>query len=174
MSRRVRSGPRPVTWRTWAVLGVILAADAGAGFAWSTNGRIEAGLFRWGLFAASLAPLVFVAVYTWTRQKWWRNDVGLSLVWLAVAAIPTMVPLCWVLFFDNGRLAPSWLAWMEISGPTVSAVVTLWVSYVWVRIKLGGPMRDTQTAQLEAEVRRLREQVRLLGGELPIGRAGGR
>lgn len=155
---------KKLTWRFYALVFTLLGGYAALGYWWSSNGTVEAELYKWGLLAATFTPLLFVGVYTWTRNQWWRTDVGTSLVFLPLALIPIAGPLAWVFWFNHGELTTSWLAWLEVSGPALASLVLLWRSYVWVRIKLTGvPERAPiitalreENSQLRAELARLR------------------
>lgn len=127
-----------VTWRSWAALAVLLGAYTGLGFAYGSNGTVEADIYKWGLLAASFAPLVFIAVYTASGAKWYRNDIGSALVQAALCMIPIAGPLAWVFWVNHGVLTTSLLAWVEVSGPALSALAMLRLCYVFLRIHRDG------------------------------------
>lgn len=125
---------RKVTWRSWMLLGTGLSAYAALGWLWSGDGTVEAWLYRIGLTAAAVLPLLFAAVYTATRARWWRNEIGSSLVLAAIALIPTTAPLAYVFWFNGGILHSSWLAWLEVSGPALSALALARMCWVWLQL----------------------------------------
>jgi len=129
---------RKVTWRSWAVIAVLVGLWVLAGFRWSGNGRVSADLYATGLTAAFCAPFVFAAVYTATGNKWWRNDVGTSLVLVTFAMLPIAGPLALTFWFWGGVLTTSVMAWIEIGGPFASALLLCWLSFVWLRIHRDG------------------------------------
>ena len=132
---------RKVTWRFWAVLAAALVAYAALGYWWSGNGTAEAWLYRIGLTAATVMPVAFVAVYS-AAARWWRNEVGSALCLSALAVVPTVAPLAYAFWFDGGVLTSSWLAWLAVSGPALSALALGRMSFVWWRLyrsgRLGG------------------------------------
>lgn len=125
-----------VTWRSWTGLVAVLGAYIGLGFAYggSGHGNVEAGIYKWGLLAATFAPLVFVAVYTLSGARWWRNDLGSALVKSALCMIPIAGPLAYVLWVDHGMLTTSLLAWIEVSGPVLSTLAMLRLCWVFMRV----------------------------------------
>jgi hypothetical protein len=133
---------RGPTWRFWAGVAVTAALYALLGYWLSGSDAAEGWLYRLGLTAATFIPLIFVAVYTWiglrtrTRAKWWTDEIGSSLVIAALSLVPVCGPLAWVFWFMGGSLHASWLAWLEVSGPCVSALAWLRLIWVWVRTAL--------------------------------------
>ena len=128
---------RKVTWRFWAVLAAALVAYAALGYWWSGNGTAEAWLYRIGLTAATVMPVAFVAVYS-AAARWWRNEVGSALCLSALAVVPTVAPLAYAFWFDGGVLTSSWLAWLAVSGPALSALALGRMSFVWARLWRSG------------------------------------
>jgi hypothetical protein len=133
---------KQVTWRSWAVLAVLLGADVCLGFWLSGNGTVEELLYKWGLLALTVAPLLFMAVYTATGNKWWANDVGSALAVLAFGITWTAWPLAYVFWFLHGMLTVSWLAWIEVSGPALVSLAILRLCYVFARIHRAGNGND--------------------------------
>jgi hypothetical protein len=129
---------RRVTWRSWAGLGLVLAAYVGLGFWFGSNGNVEALIYKWGLLAASVAPFALIAVYTASRNKWWSNDLGTALVQTALCMIPIAAPLAYVFWVDGGMLTSSLLAWVEVSGPVLSTLAMLRLCWVFARIHRDG------------------------------------
>ena len=142
-----------MTWRIWTAIAVILGAYAGAGFALAGDGRVETHLYRWGLLGATVIPLVFAATYTAIgirggSTRWWTNTLGAGLVFAALTLVPITGPLAWVLWFQNGDLHQSWLAWVEVSGPVLSSLAWLALCYVFLRThrdRNGGGSEDAGT-----------------------------
>ena len=133
-----------VTWRTWAILGLGVLGYLAAGMWLQHDDFAEAWMYRLGLTAAAIMPLVFTGIYTWfglskTRPaaKWWRNRLGTAIVIAALSLVPIAGPLAWVFWVDDGNLTPGWLAWIEVSGPLVSSAAWLWVSWLWLRVRPG-------------------------------------
>lgn len=124
----------PVTWRSWAVLAAGLVLYAALGWWWSGNGTMEEWLYRIGLTALTFAPVILIAVYTATGKKWWRNDLGSALAWLAGGITWLAWPLAYTFWFLGGMLTSSWLAWIEVSGPALVALAVLRLCWVFLRI----------------------------------------
>lgn len=126
---------RRVTWRFWA--GIVLGCAAYGLIGWWESGRSSAELlwlYRIGLTAATFVPLLFTVVYTALGAKWWRNEIGASIVLAAISLIPIVLPLATALWFYNGVVSPSWLVWLEVSGPALAALAWLRLCWVWLRI----------------------------------------
>lgn len=134
---------RRPTWRLWAGIAAGAVLYAAAGYWLSGNGNVEEWLYRIGLTTATLAPLAFVAVYTWIGLRgkvaaaWWRDELGTALVIAALTLVPIAGPLAWTFWFQGGALHQSWLAWLEVSGPCVSALAWLRLCVMWVRLSHG-------------------------------------
>jgi hypothetical protein len=79
-----------------------------------------------------------VAVYTALglagAAKWWTNAIGTALVQAALTLVPVAGPLAWVFWAGNGELHSSWLAWLEVSGPCVSALAWMRLCVLWLRL----------------------------------------
>ena len=129
---------KQVTWRSWAALAVLVGADVGLGYWLSSNGTVEELLYKWGLLALTVAPLLLVAIYAASGNQFWRNDVGSALVVLAVGITWTAWPLAYTFWFLHGMLTVSWLAWIEVSGPALVALAILRLCYVFLRIHRDG------------------------------------
>jgi hypothetical protein len=127
-------------WRLWAWIITGAAAWAAAGYWLNGVDVAEAWTYRVGLTAASVVPVLFVAIYTWiglygrVPAAWWRDEVGTALVIAALTLIPITWPLAWVFWFQGGSLHSSWLAWLEVSGPCVSALAWLRLCWMWLRL----------------------------------------
>ena len=129
---------RRVTWRSWTVLAAILCAYVGLGFWLSGNGTAEEQLYRWGLTALTIAPVVLMSVYVATGNRFWTNDLGSALAVLAFGITWTAWPLAYTFWFLHGVLTASWLAWIEVSGPAVVALAILRLCYVFLRYHRDG------------------------------------
>jgi hypothetical protein len=134
---------RPPGWRL--VAGIVTGAVlwGGAGFWLSSNGNVEEWLYRIGLTAAALAPVLFTGIYTWiglfgnVPAAWWKDEIGTALVIAALTLVPVTWPLAYVFWFQGGVLTSSWLAWLEVSGPCVSALAWLRLCWMWLRLSAG-------------------------------------
>ena len=124
---------RKITWRFWAGLAAGLVAYGAIGWWWSSDGTTEAWLYRVGLTAATVLPLAFAVVYG-IHAKFWRNEVGTAVVLAALSIVPTVAPLAYVFWFNGGQLTTSWLAWLAVSGPALSAIALAWMCWIWLRI----------------------------------------
>jgi hypothetical protein len=106
----------------------------------SSDVTAETWLYKLGLTGAALAPLLFVAIYTWiglsgrARARWWKDEIGTALAIAALTLVPLAGPLAYVLWWDNGEVAAPWLIWVELSGPLVSALAWLRLCWMWIRI----------------------------------------
>lgn len=132
----------------WRLLAVVMAGAAvwAAGGLWlSGNGTTETWLYRCGLTVATVAPVLLVAIYTWiglygrVAAAWWRDEIGTALVIAALSLVPITGPLAVALWFYNGKLAPGWLSWLEVSGPVVSALAWLRLCWMWLRLSRSRP-----------------------------------
>lgn len=128
---------RKVTWRSWVALAAGLGIYGALGWWWSSNGTVEEWLYRIGLTAATVLPLAFTAVYT-AKARWWENAIGTALVLAALSIVPTAAPLAYVFWFNGGMLTSSWLAWLEVSGPALSALALGRMCWVWLRVAADG------------------------------------
>lgn len=142
---------RLITWRFWAALGVLLAADVGLGFWLHGDTAAETWIYKYGLLGATLIPLLFAAVYTTLgllggAAKWWQNDLGAGQVAAALTLVPLAGPFCWAIWFDNGKVAPPWLVWTEVSGAPLTALAWLALCWVFLRIHRDRNGRDTRPA----------------------------
>ena len=129
---------RRTTWRFWAALAAGLGAYGVLGFWLSSNGTAEELLYKWGLLALTVAPVILVAVYVATGNRFWTNDVGSALAVLAFGITWTAWPLAYVFWFLGGMLTVSWLAWIEVSGPALVALAILRLCYVFLRYHRDG------------------------------------
>lgn len=137
------------TRRQWTGLILGIALYVAFGYYWSGNGNIEEWLYRIGLTAATMIPLLFTGIYTFfglsagPSAKWWRQSLGTALVLAALSVVPITAPLAIVFWFYHGMLTATWLAWLEVSGPVLSALAWLRITQLWVRMravekKIGG------------------------------------
>lgn len=136
---------RKVTWRSWAGVAVVLAAYVSLGFWLGGNDHVEAMIYKWGLLAATVAPLAFVGVYAASGNRFWTNDVGTALVQASLCMIPIAGPLAYVFWVDNGMLTGSLLAWVEVSGPVLSTLAMLRLCWVFLRIHRDGKKENDGT-----------------------------
>jgi hypothetical protein len=126
--------------RFWAGIIAALGAYAAAGYWLSSNGNTEEWLYRLGLTGATLIPVAFVVIYTQiafrpeTQVPWWRDEIGSSLVIAALSLVPLAGPLAWAFWFNGGMLTVSWVAWLAVSGPCISALAWLRLCWVWLRV----------------------------------------
>src|SRR5262249_46245275 len=102
------------------------------------NGAIEEQIYKYGLLAAALAPFVFIGVYAASGNRFWTNDVGTALVQASLCEVPISGPLAWVFWVNHGVLTSSLLAWVEVSGPVLSALAMLRLCWVFLRIHRDG------------------------------------
>lgn len=134
---------RAVTWRSWAAIAAILCAYIGLGFWFSSNGTAEELLYKWGLTALAVAPVVLMSVYLASGNRFWRNDVGAAIAVLSFGLTWTAWPLAYTFWFLHGMLTTSWLAWIEVSGPALIALAVLRLCYVFLRYHRDGNGNDT-------------------------------
>lgn len=123
-----------VTWRSWCVFLGLLLSYLILGIWLSGRDDIEAWIYRIGLTACTLMPFVFLITYTLSKNEWWSNNVGAALIRLMLAFVPVAGPLAWVFWFQGGMLTNTYLAWLAVAGPILSAIAILWVSIVFQRI----------------------------------------
>lgn len=129
---------RRITWRSWAVIAACLGAYAGLGIWLGGDGAVEEQVYKWGLLAASLAPLLLTAVYTWSGNRWYANDIGSAIVQVKLCVVVLVAPLAWVFWAQGGMLRPGFLAWAEVSAPVLVALAMLRLCFVFWRIRRDG------------------------------------
>lgn len=127
---------REVTWRFWVAVLVMAVTYGVLGWWWSGNGNVETWIFRTGLTTATFLPVIFTGVYS-KLAKWWKNNIGTAIVLAALSIVPTAGPLAYVFWFLQGKLSPSLLAWLEVSGPCLTTLALAYASYVWLRTARG-------------------------------------
>ena len=132
---------RSVTWRAWAVPSALFAVYIVLGLTWTPHGSVLEWIFKTGALGATFAPLLLVAIYTATGNKFWTNDVGLALVQLALGIAIIAGPLAWSAWLDNGSITGGMVAWLEIAGPVLVTLAILRLCFVFVRVhrSSGGP-----------------------------------
>ena len=129
--------------RLLVAAGALAVLWAGTGWWLSSDDAVEAWLYRIGLTGAALAPVIFVAVYTWiglygnVPAAWWKDEIGTALVTAALTLVPVTAPLAVVFWFYGGHLTATWLAWLAVSGPCVSALAWLRLCLIWLRLSRG-------------------------------------
>jgi hypothetical protein len=126
-----------VTWRSWAVPGVLFAVYIVLGLTWTPGGSALEWTYKAGTLGATLAPLLLVAVYS-ASAKWWRNDVGMALVQLALSITVIAAPLAWASWLDHGSITGGMVAWLEIAGPVLVTLAILRICSVFIRIRRDG------------------------------------
>lgn len=90
------------------------------------NDRFDRDFFAYGLAAAFFAPLLLILVLAKAGSRFWENDVGLNLVFLAVATMPENGGLAWTFLVDNGHLHSALLEWTLIGGPWWVVLCNMW------------------------------------------------
>jgi hypothetical protein len=125
--------PERVTWRSWAIPGVLFAIYIVLGLTWTPNGSTLEWTYKIGALGATFTPLLLVAIYSATA-KWWLNAVGTALVQLALSIVIIAGPLAWAAWLDNGSITAGMVAWLEIAGPVLVTLAILRVCYVFLRI----------------------------------------
>ena len=87
-----------------------------------------------GSFTAIIALAQWIAVYT-LLEPWWRreNQIGHSLVLLALFAMVTPALLILSLLLDLNRAASQILTWAEIVLLFSYAPAMGWRSVIWIR-----------------------------------------
>jgi len=68
--------------------------------------------------------------------QWWKNDVGVNLVWLEIAAICDNGLLAWAVVFNHGILNTPYLAWTFVGGLLAGAIIITWRSVIFFRADL--------------------------------------
>lgn len=131
-----------VTWRYWAVPGVLFAAYLALGLTWAPSGGAETWIFKTGTLGATFAPLLLIAIYQASGNRWWANDVGSALVQLALSIVIISGPLAWASWLDHGSITGGMVAWLEIAGPVLVTLAILRLCYVFLRIHRDGGGED--------------------------------
>lgn len=129
---------RRVTWRSWALPGVLLAVFIVLGLTWHASGTAENWIYKVGTLGAVFAPLAFIGVYGATGNRFWANDLGTALVQSVLCVIVLDAPLCWAIWIDHGMITGGLLAWLEIAGPVLVTLAILRLCWVFLRIHRDG------------------------------------
>lgn len=147
----------------WGIVAFVLVSDIALGGFIRNNGTADQWIFKVGLLGASVAPVIFVIIYTvfgfTGRGKWWKNIMGTSLVWAALSVLPVTVPLAVAFWFYHGSLQPDWLGWSEVSGAPLTFLAWARLCAVWLYIHLshhdGQPITppDRELARIQEDVR---------------------
>lgn len=103
-----------------------LAAYAALYFVLGKNGQFDTYFYGYGLLAAFIVAPLLAVVLTFAQSHWWENDVGLNLVFLAIATMPENGGLAWTFLVNHGVLNTPVLAWVVIGGPWWYTMASLW------------------------------------------------
>jgi hypothetical protein len=129
---------RRVTWRSWAVPAVLFAAYIVLGLCWTPHGSSLEWIFKTGTLGATFAPILLIGIYTASGNRFWENDVGLTLVQLALGIAIIAGPLAWSAWLDNGSITGGMVAWLEIAGPVLVTLAILRLCFVFLRVHRDG------------------------------------
>ena len=124
---------RSVTWRAWAVPSALFAIYIVLGLTWTPHGSAVEWIYKIGTVGATFTPLLLVAIYVASGNKFWKNDVGLALVQLALSIAIIAGPLAWASWLDGGSITGGMVAWLEIAGPVLVTLAILRLCYVFLR-----------------------------------------
>ena len=124
---------RTVTWRSWALPGVLLATAIVLGLTWNPSGSQADWIYKIGTLGSTIAPLVLVGVYAASGNRFWANDLGTALVQSLLSIVVIAAPLCWAIWVDHGRITGGLGAWLEVAGPLLAAMTILRLCYVFLR-----------------------------------------
>lgn len=130
--------PKRVTWRSWAVPSALFAVYIALGLTWTPSGSALEWIYKTGTLGATFAPLLLVAIYGASGNRFWENDVGLALVQLALSIPIIAGPLAWSAWLDKGSITGGMVAWLEIAGPVLVTLAILRLCFVFLRIHRDG------------------------------------
>jgi hypothetical protein len=133
---------RRVTWRYWAVPVILFAVYIVLGLTWTPDGSAVEWTYKLGTLGATFTPLLLIAIYQASGNRWWANDVGSALVQLAFGIVIIAGPLAWASWLDNGSITGGMVAWLEIAGPVLVTLAILRLCYVFLRIHRDGNSDD--------------------------------
>lgn len=124
--------------RAWlAVLAALLAYGVTGIFCYH-DVRLSVWLDKGATIALAFACVLFVAVYTVLglrgRAKWWRNDIGMTLVIKTLCLAVALVPLIIAEFFTLSLLADEIAVWVITGALGTAAFMIFWRSWIWLRI----------------------------------------
>jgi hypothetical protein len=128
---------RRVTWRAWALPGILFAVYIVLGLTWTPGGGTEEWTYKIGTLGATFTPLALAGIYT-AGSKWWVTDVGTALVQLALSIVIIAGPLAWASWLDSGSITGGMVAWLEIAGPVLVSLSILRLCYVFARLHRDG------------------------------------
>jgi hypothetical protein len=121
----------------WVTAAVLLAVWAVTGIIWANNPGVVAALENVAIVVATVAPVVFIAVYTALGLagfgKWWRTDLGLTFVFVEIAFAGVIMPRFLSAIFGIGSPSDPWYRWVNIGGLVAGALVVLWRTAIWAR-----------------------------------------
>jgi len=141
----------------WIIGAVLLAAYIAMGFAWSSDGAVLTGMSQWVFVANSISPALFIIVYTligfshsgWAG-RWWKTDLGLTLVWVKAAVIAQSGVLAWTFLFHGGQLTGPLAAWLFLGGPIAASLIIFWRTLIFIRIWHEGRSQPDQAGSCPA------------------------
>lgn len=90
-------------------------------------------LFKIVLLAAVVSVLAFVVQYT-LLAKWWKNDIGRTLVVKDILLILSLLPTVMSLFFHFNRVTSHVAAWTDVVMFGLLTPCMLWRIRVWQRV----------------------------------------
>lgn len=90
-------------------------------------------LFKIILIIDITSIAVFIGVYT-RYAKWWKDQVGRTLVVKDILLLLAFTPSTLSLFFRLSRYSSRAIAWVDIGLFTLIAAVMWWRIAVWVKI----------------------------------------
>jgi uncharacterized membrane protein YhdT len=155
----------------WAVAAILIGAWAVLGYFFEDSPALR-WLPKWIIAASVVAPLAWIALYTAQGLlgpgKWWKNDLGVNMVWLVSVVVFTNGMLLWAQFFNHGLINTPTEAWLYLGGLLAGVAVITWRSIIWRRIYREVPPLLARVRELQAEVAELRER---LGETSLTGRA---
>ena len=127
---------RRVDRRFWVAAAMLAAAYTVAGFAWGKTAPLN-DLYDVAGVGTFCAAVLFITVYTVQGlrgpAKWWRNDIGTSLVIAKVGIAAITGPIAFAVIWNHGLINTQWWAWAEIGGTYMCGLAVLWLSWLWLR-----------------------------------------
>lgn len=128
----------PLTRRFWAVVIVLLGVYFAVGQSYTVQVHADLWLYRIGLSAAAILATLFISIWTTLAlfrraPRWWKTDLGASLVVFIASTIPGSGALAWVFDFQGGVLHEGWVAWIALNGPIVKTFALSWIAWLWLR-----------------------------------------
>lgn len=94
-------------------------------------------LFKITLISGFLSISAWIVVYT-RLQKWWHDEIGITLVAKSALIACLFVPSILALFFHLSAVTNELVGWIDVALIFAVTPVMIWRSVVWVKVSRPG------------------------------------